>query len=76
MILTKVFITPTIHIFLFCLKTKTKKNNCWTPKTPNLVILGIKIGHQMAEKDFLNKKRDSVPMCNGQCCTMLWVILI
>ena len=28
-------------------------------------VLGIKIGQQNAEKDFMDKNRDSVPVCGG-----------
>ena len=38
----------------------------WTakPQKPLICLLSIKIGKQMAEKDFMGKNWDSVPVCN------------
>ena len=41
------------------------KNEFLDPKNPYLAVLGIKIGQETAEIDFMDKNRDSVPVCNG-----------
>ena len=73
MFLTKQAINHTVNIFFAFsvyayLLTLVLSNNYLPPilsENPKFSVLGIKIGKQIAEKDFMDKNQDSVPVCIG-----------